>query len=258
MADEITPLENRGATRALAKYVSTSRGGDIPAKVRETARLLLLDQLGCQIAGVQLPWSERVYEAIRPLSPVGKSTLVGHSEQLGPDAAAFLNSAMGHSNESDDTHLKSPTHPGAVIIPAAFAVAEDVGASGAQLLEAIVIGYEVMLRVSQSVSPGLVAQGHHPPPAVGPFGAASAASRLLGMSEDQTLNALASLEATRQASRNIRKLGDPSKDSTVPFLLKLASVQRSWHEVASRDPRVFLKVLEVFVACSRRRRTLVG
>jgi len=68
-----------------------------------------------------------------------------------------------------------------VVIPAALAVAEHVGASGQQLLDAVVVGYEVMLRISYAVSPYLIAQGHHPPVAVGPFGVAAAAARLLDL-----------------------------------------------------------------------------
>lgn len=212
MAIEEIEKENPGATRATAHYIVNAKAADIPADVREMAQMLLLDQLGCQVAGVEMPWSANVYEALRPLSPLGSATIVGHNERLAPDAAAFLNSAVGHSNESDDTHLKSPTHPGAVVIPAALAVAEDVGATGEELLTAIIIGYEIMLHVSIAVSPGLITRGHHPPPAVGPFGAAAAA-RLMGLNEEETLNALsiagshsAGLQEYTQTGGSVKRL----------------------------------------------------
>lgn len=178
-------------TRALAAYAVTTQPSTAGAEVLDRTRQLLLDQLGCQIAGVQMPWSASIYNVVAPLSGAGGSSVVGHPDRLAPDAAAFVNSAFGHSNESDDTHLKTPTHPGAVIIPAAVAVAEHVDASGQDLLDAIIVGYEVMLRISYSVSPYLIARGHHPPVAVGPFGVAAAASRLLGLDVEQTVNALA-------------------------------------------------------------------
>jgi 2-methylcitrate dehydratase PrpD len=180
-----------GETVELARFSRELPGESVPEPVRRRAALLLLDQIGCQIAGVQLPWSQRIYQTIRPLSATGRATVVGHPDRLCPDAAAFLNSAFGHSNESDDTHLKSPTHPGAVIIPAAVALAEEQGVPGRQLLDAIIVGYEVMLRVSYAVSPHLITRGHHPPPAVGTFGAAATAARLLGLDQDQTVHALA-------------------------------------------------------------------
>lgn len=179
-----------GETVELARFSREMRGETVPEPVRRRAGLLLLDQIGCQIAGVQLPWSQRIYQTMRALSPAGGATVVGYPGRLGADAAAFLNSAFGHSNESDDTHLRSPTHPGAVIIPAAVALAEEHQASGQELLDALIVGYEVMLRVSYAVSPHLITRGHHPPPAVGPFGAAAAAARLLGLDQEQTVHAL--------------------------------------------------------------------
>lgn len=180
-----------GETVELARFTGQMSADAVPEPVRRRAAMLLLDQIGCQIAGVQLPWSQRIYEAIRPLSATGGATVVGYPDRLNPDAAAYLNSAFGHSNESDDTHLKSPTHPGAVIIPAAVALAEAHGVPGGRLIDAIIVGYEVMLRVSYAVSPHLITRGHHPPPAVGTFGAAATAARLLELDLDQTVHALA-------------------------------------------------------------------
>jgi 2-methylcitrate dehydratase PrpD len=180
-----------GETVELARFSVQMPTEAVPEPVRRRAALLLLDQIGCQIAGVELPWSQRIYETIRPLSPTGAATVVRYADRLTPDAAAFLNSAFGHSNESDDTHLKSPTHPGAVVIPVAVALAEELKVPGQRLLDAIIVGYEVMLRVSYAVSPHLITRGHHPPPAVGTFGAAATAARLLGLDLDQTVNALA-------------------------------------------------------------------
>ena len=167
------------------------KSADVQAEVRRRASMLVLDLIGCQIAGIQMPWSKRIHDTIAPLTAPGGASVVQYRDQLAPDGAAFINSAFAHSNESDDTHLKTPTHPGAVIIPAAMAVAESLDLDGQALLDAVIVGYEVMLRVSYSVSPHLIAQGHHPPPAVGPFGAAAAASRLMGLNVEETLNAMA-------------------------------------------------------------------
>ena len=178
-------------TRTLAEFAVQLESGSIPEEVRRRAAALVLDQLACQIAGVQLPWSQRIADAIRPLTAPGKSSVVMDDAKLAADGAAFLNSAFGHSNESDDTHLKSPNHPGAVIIPAVLALAEERGIGGDEALDAIIVGYEVMLRVSQAVSPHLITQGHHPPPAAGPFGVAAAVGRLLSFDADLTQQAMA-------------------------------------------------------------------
>lgn len=164
-------------TAALAAYV-TEDAVTVPAHVRRYAKMLIADQLACQLAGAKLDLPTRIREAMTPISGPGASTVVGSGTTLAPDAAAYLNSVSGHANEFDDTHLATPTHPGAVVIPAALAVAEHLGSSGQELLDAVIVGYEVMLRVSYSVTPGLIGRGHHPAPAVGPFGAAAAAARL--------------------------------------------------------------------------------
>lgn len=238
-----------GASRQLAAYVAGADAAAIPSEVWTMARMLLLDQLGCQVAGVELPWSKHVFEALCPLSATGSSTVVRHEDRLAPDAAAFINSAFGHSNESDDTHLKSPTHPGAVVIPAAVAVAEQAGASGRELLAAIVLGYEVMLRVSYSVSPYLITRGHHPPPAVGPFGAAAACARLLGLDAEQTLNALAiagshsaGLQEYTQSGGSVKRLhcAIPSQAGVRSALLARAGV--TGPPTVLEGERGFLKV----------------
>jgi 2-methylcitrate dehydratase PrpD len=179
-----------GATRELARLLTTSNRS-APAEVRRRMQMLLLDQLGCQIAGSSLPWSHQIAAVVEGISAPGEATVVTSRRRLAADAAAFINSALGHSNESDDTHLKSPTHPGAVIIPAAVAVAEETGSTGLELQQALIHGYEVMLRVSSAVSPHLIARGHHPPVAVGPFGAAAAVGTLMNFDEPTMLNALA-------------------------------------------------------------------
>ncbi|MQA82090.1 MAG: hypothetical protein GEV10_27075 [Streptosporangiales bacterium] len=176
-------------TARLAEYTSQVRVEDLPADVLERAKLLILDNLGCQVAGVEMPWAKRIFDAIAPMSASGRSTVVGKGISLAPDAAAFLNGVVGHSNESDDTHLKSPTHPGAVAIPAALAMGEHVGVDGATLIAATVASYEAQLRISYSVSPAMFTRGHHPPLAVGPFGSAAAASRTLGLGPEETRSA---------------------------------------------------------------------
>jgi 2-methylcitrate dehydratase PrpD len=110
---------------------------------------------------------------------------------MSPDDAAFLNSTFNHANETDDTHLKSPTHPGGIAVPAAVAMAEYAKASGEKLLLAVIAAYEIQIRISWACSPYLIYRGHHPPVGVGPFGAAAAGAILLGLDRETTLNALA-------------------------------------------------------------------
>ena len=102
--------------------------------------------------------------------------------------AAFANGASAHAFELDDVHEEAISHPGAVVVPAALALAEDLGASNLDLSEAIVIGYEAMGRAGIAVGPAShMLSGFHPTSMSGVFGSAAAAGRLLGF-DGETLN----------------------------------------------------------------------
>ncbi len=178
-------------TQTLATWTSRLKLGDIPEKIREQARLFLLDNLGCQIAGALMPWSQSYYNVLKKTRSGTHSTVAYFGDKLAPDDAAFINSAFTHSNESDGTHRKSNNHPGSVAVPAALAVAEYANADGAHFLTAVIAAYELQIRVAWACAPFLIQRGHHPPVGVGPFGAAAAGSVLMKFDEEKTLNAFA-------------------------------------------------------------------
>ncbi len=178
-------------TKTMADWAASLRYGDIPESVREHARRFILDNFGCQIAGATLPWSQSYYDVIRKTRSGKHSTVAYFGDKLSPDDAAFVNSTFNHANETDDTHLKSPTHPGGIAVPAALAMAEYARADGEKLLVAVVAAYEIQIRIAWACSPFLIYRGHHPPVGVGPFGAAAAAAIVMGFDAEQTLNALA-------------------------------------------------------------------
>ena len=100
----------------------------------------------------------------------GDSTVFGDSKTWTPAVAALLNGALGHSLDFDDTHADSSLHPSAPVVPAAFAVGEMVGASGREVLTAIVAGYEVCCRLGNALDPtSHYARGFHPPRPPGPM-----------------------------------------------------------------------------------------
>ncbi|MGH6618561.1 MAG: MmgE/PrpD family protein, partial [Alphaproteobacteria bacterium] len=176
-------------TRTLAEWVAGLRYEDIPEDVRAHARRFILDNFGCQIAGATLPWSRTYYDMMRKTRSGTHSTVAYFGDRMSPDDAAFLNSTFNHANETDDTHLKSPTHPGGIAVPAALALSEYAGSTGEQLLVAVVAAYEIQIRISWACSPHLIYKGHHPPVGVGPFGGAAAGAVLFGFDKETTLNA---------------------------------------------------------------------
>ena len=178
-------------SKTLASWVAGLRLSDVPDDVRAHARRFVLDNFGCQIAGATLPWSQTYYNVLRATRSGSPSTVAYFGDKLSPDDAAFLNSTFNHANETDDTHLKSPTHPGGIAVPAALALAEYAKTGGDRLLLAVIAAYEIQIRISWACSPYLIYRGHHPPVGVGPFGAAMAGAVLMDFDAETALNALA-------------------------------------------------------------------
>jgi len=188
MASEGVAMTRLGETGQLAAFAIDA--GPFAPDVIEQGKRMLLDQLACQIAGATLPWSRAYREAMRSLGSGGDATVVYYGDTFPVDQATFLNSAFGHANEFDDTHLASAMHPSAMVVPAVAAVAEAHHLSGRQALEAVIVGAEVMIRIAAAAAPNLHERGHYVPSSAGPFGTAAACSRLLGLDAEVCLQAM--------------------------------------------------------------------
>jgi 2-methylcitrate dehydratase PrpD len=180
-------------TATLAGYVAGLKFDAIPPEVLARAKLLTLDFLGSAIRARRdaesTPSLLKMLQALA-LDGDGGSTVFGDAKRWTPAVAALLNSALGHSLDFDDTHADSSLHPSAPVVPAAFAVGELVGASGRDVLTAIVAGYEVCCRLGNALDPtSHYARGFHPTATAGTFGAAAAAAKLFGLSRQQIISA---------------------------------------------------------------------
>ena len=180
-------------TATLAAYVADLKYDDIPPEVLDRAKVLTLDFLGSAIRARReaesTPSVVKMLAALK-LDSAGEATVFGDSRTWTPAVAALLNGTMGHSRDFDDTHADSSLHPSAPVVPAAFAVGEMVGASGREVLTAIVAGYEVCCRLGNALDPtSHYARGFHPTATAGTYGAAAAAGKLFGLSEQQLIYA---------------------------------------------------------------------
>jgi 2-methylcitrate dehydratase PrpD len=181
-----------GPTRELANWVAGLRYADLPQRTREVVRILLLDSVGCGIYGYATPWAKMLLQwAKAGAAAKGEATVWGETApSLRASDAALVNGTAVHAFELDDYH-QAKLHPGAVVIPAAVAMAEKLGASGEQLVTAIAAGYEVMIRSSLALNPSAARlRGWHLTGVCGPFGAAAACASLLKLNEEQTAWAL--------------------------------------------------------------------
>lgn len=180
-------------TSALAEFLAATPVEAIPRRCLDRARRCVLDTLGVAVYGAGMPWSRSAAGFMRGRlgTPAGTSTVIGHKWIADAASAAFVNGVAGHAFELDDVHDETILHPGAVVIPAALAAAEETKASGRDFLAAVVCGYEAMARVGLAVNPALhMLHGFHPTASCGPFGAAAAAARLLGLDRAGMVDAL--------------------------------------------------------------------
>jgi 2-methylcitrate dehydratase PrpD len=116
--------------------------------------------------------------------------VLGQRDRLGVMEAAFVNAIASNLLDYDDTHLRTVIHPSAPVAPVAFALGEETGASGAEVLHAFLLGGEIACRIGNAVSPGHYARGWHITASCGVFGAAAAAARLMRLSAEETTHAL--------------------------------------------------------------------
>jgi 2-methylcitrate dehydratase PrpD len=168
----------------FAQYAANLRYNDLPQDVRKLAHLVLLDTLGCAMAGAG---TEEVAQIRRAMTQAngggngGDSIFWGTTEKAPLPMAALANGAAVHAREIDD--FGGCAHSGSVVIPSALGVAARTGASGRELLTAIVIGYDIARRVMDGGGgyQAMKDRGWHSTSTCGGFGAAAAAGRLLGL-----------------------------------------------------------------------------
>ena len=167
-------------SRSLADFLVELRSGVDP-RLTDRAADYLVDTLGAVVFGAPQPWSRAVIAHAAATGGDGPCTIVGGAPATTPAMAALANGASAHAFELDDVHEEAISHPGAVVVPAALAIAEQLDASGHDLLDAIVVGYEAMGRAGIAVGPtSHMLGGFHPTSMSGVFGSAAAVSTLLG------------------------------------------------------------------------------
>ena len=179
-------------TRELAEFASRISCDTLPSEVRERVKALTFDLVGNMVrARNDAESTPAMIAAAAHLGLAGGTcTVIGDAAGYAPPGAAMLNGTFAHSLDFDDTHASASLHPGAPIVPAAFAAAEMAGADGKAALAAIVAGYETQIRLSLALDPAAhYDRGFHPTATCGAFGAAAAASRLFQLDPEGCANA---------------------------------------------------------------------
>ncbi|NLW06433.1 MAG: MmgE/PrpD family protein [Clostridia bacterium] len=181
---------NSSYTHVLADYIASVSFSDLSAEVVTKARLLLLDYLGATAAGSNSPTAAMLQRALAQDLTVGPCWVIGREDlRVQPLMAALINGFNAHIVEYDDTHRNSLYHPGAPTIAAALATAQATAASGKKLIEGLVVGYEVGINLAEAINPAHYTYWHTTG-TVGCFAAAAAASKIVGLSPQETVWAL--------------------------------------------------------------------
>ncbi len=139
---------------------------------------LLLDYVRVASIGARMPWSAWADAYMAHLGGQGRAAVLFSRERRDAVRAAFLNATYAGSIDADDTHVGSMLHPGSIVLSAALAMGNEVGATGADFIAAVAAGYEAMIRIGLSIQPTHFQRGFQSTATCGGFGAAVAAARL--------------------------------------------------------------------------------
>ncbi len=170
-------------SRELASFLARLRLTELPSEAVRLLKLCVLDHFGCALGALGTDVAKAVLSAaaLARGSGDGPCTVIGQQRGATPETAALANATLAHALVFDDLHRQAKLHPGVAVIPAAWAAAELGGASGATFLASVAAGYEATARVGVAI--GMSAhrlKGWRATGTCGSFGAAAAASRVLG------------------------------------------------------------------------------
>ena len=180
-------------TQLLAQMVATHPGynaGGWAADVDHAAHRTFLNWLGCAVGAAQHESVHAALAAVQLLQPAAQASVLGRTEKVDMASAALVNGIASHTFDFDDTHLKTIIHPAGPVASSALALAQHTGASGRELLDALVLGIDVSCRVGNAMYPDHYDRGWHITGSTGTLGAAAACARLLKLDTQQTAMAL--------------------------------------------------------------------
>jgi 2-methylcitrate dehydratase PrpD len=186
-------------TAKLAAYIAAATRRALPPAVVEKTKHHLLDTLAAMVSGSRLAPGELAISYARTLGGPREASIAGTRLVVGAQAAALANGMLAHADETDDSHQPSFHHPGCAVVPAALAMAERERATGAALLRAVALGYDVGARVNYALGAMDLHLAGHSTHSIGPlFGAAAAAGALAGLDATRARHLLS--YAAQQAS----------------------------------------------------------
>ncbi len=176
-------------SRRMAQFALSLQYDDLPENVVQITKRLLLDSIGCALAAVKLKDIQASYDYLQQLGGKRQASIIWYGDRTNLPNAALINSLLIRAMDYNDVYWKQdPCHP-SDMIPAALAPAEHRGVSGKELITAIVIAYELEMRLCLAADPGIREKGWHHA-SLTQFASPLVAGRILGLSEDQMVSAV--------------------------------------------------------------------
>lgn len=201
-----------GATQVLAEYVNKTSFSALPKEVVRKAEGIILDTLGCGIAGYTLASHEFhwILDLVKEMGGNPQSTVFLEGMKTSTPQAALVNGVLIHTVDFDDTHMGSISHLGASVVSSTLAMGEKVGADGPSLIAAIVLAYEVAGRIGRAIMPSHY-KYWHPTGTLGTIATVVSSSKLLGLKTEQMEQAISLAADGASGMRYCIDFGDFSK-----------------------------------------------
>ena len=216
----------------LSAYMAEAANRKLPDAVAEKSKQMILDALAAMISGSQLPPGKVALGFARSSQGEKTATIAASDLLCGPIEAALVNGMLAHSDETDDTHPPSQSHPGCSVVPAALASGERFGAGGERLIRAVVLGYDVGPRVTETLGKlQYMVETHRSTHSIsGTFGSAAAAGCMAGLSAapmrwllSSTAQSASGLASWQRDTQHIEKAYDfggmPARNGVTAALL---------------------------------------
>jgi len=181
-----------GITQELARYCHGLRFRQLPEEVIDRVKYFFLDLIGVACRGSQEDSSQSMYRFIREMGHRRQGgVIIGTKERTLHLYSALANGTSAHAIEMDDVNNEASLHPGVVVFPAALATSEMVGGTGKRFIEAVVLGYEVMIRLGRALgAQNSYKRGFHPTGTCGSFGSSVAVSKIMGLRPEGMTSAM--------------------------------------------------------------------
>jgi len=177
-------------TEAIAEFVTKSSLREVHPNVERVAKNAIIDCIGVTVPGTREDAGLIIQKYVKEVGGFPAASIIATNTRTTAPLAALANGVAAHVLDLDDTNMVLIGHPSVVLMPTVLAAGELAGASGETILLGYILGFEVMVKLAGVLNPEHYEHGWHATSTFGALGAAAAASRILGLSKEQTQRAL--------------------------------------------------------------------